>query len=171
MQVVYSNESGTGDNKKQPITVVTAILLNMDSQWAPVERELSAIKAHIMPLRLLHRSNNHPRFSAILVDSELKGDRLFKGLRGKIPDIPPEKAGEALTHALSVVVKNGVQIFHAAIDRAGRVEWFKKAQAEAQAAANRQLRLQQTDEEEALMTCLMRLDGFVHTHMPKESVL
>lgn len=46
VQVVYSDESGIGD-KKQSIAVVTAIILNMDSQWEPIERDLSAIKAFL----------------------------------------------------------------------------------------------------------------------------
>jgi hypothetical protein len=53
LRVVYSDESGTGDNKKQPITVVTAIVLNMDSQWAPIERDLSEVKLDHIPTKLL----------------------------------------------------------------------------------------------------------------------
>jgi Protein of unknown function (DUF3800) len=159
VKVVYSDESGTGDSK-QLITVVTAILLDMDSQWPPIERELSAIKASV-PRKLLRGSNKSPTF-AFEEDRELKGDVLFKGLRGKIPGVTREKAAESLMQVLSVALKNRVQIFHGAIDRAGRAEW------------NHQhgiFESLQTDEEAAFDECLRRLDGFVKTFTPDDRVL
>lgn len=95
--------------------------------------------------------------------SELKGDLLFKGLRGKIQGVKPQEASEALIHVLSVAVKNSVQIFHGAIDRAGRAEWNRKH-------LRKSLQIQ-TDPEAAFDECLRRLDAFVHTFMPKERVL
>jgi Protein of unknown function (DUF3800) len=160
LRVVYSDESGTGDNK-QPIAVVTAIVLNMDSQWAPIERDLSAIKIRLIPIKLMHRGKGEVLLSTLTQNPELKGDRLFKGLRGKIHGVAPEKAVESLMHVLSVAVKHGVQIFHGAIDRAGRAEGQR-------AYSGAPL---ETDEQAALLECLSRLEGFVHTYMPNESVL
>jgi hypothetical protein len=162
LRVVYSDESGTGDAKKQPITVVTAIMLNMDSQWKPIERELSAIKIHRIPVGLMRFGEGDRRMSTLTQNPELKGDLLFKGLRGKIRRIEPQKAVEALTQVLSVVVKNGIQIFHGAIDRAGHAQWF---------ASFPELVKELTDEAEALMECLQQLDKFAHANMPQESVL
>ena len=89
MKVAYSDESGTGDNK-QLITVVTAIMLNMDSQWVPVERELSALKA-LMPRELLRGSGKFLSSFVYGQERELKGDLLFKGLRGKIHGVAQKR--------------------------------------------------------------------------------
>jgi hypothetical protein len=62
LRVVYSDESGTGD-REQPITVVTAIVLDMDSQWTPIERELSALKLNLIPIRLLRIGRGDLRLS------------------------------------------------------------------------------------------------------------
>jgi hypothetical protein len=41
VRVVYSDESGIGGNlKKEPHTVVTAIVLDMDCQWIPVRNSV-----------------------------------------------------------------------------------------------------------------------------------
>jgi hypothetical protein len=164
MRVVYSDESGTGDIKQQPIAVVTAILLNIDDQWEPIERELSRIKIYCIPVGLMHRERGDIRLSTLFQNPELKGDHLFKGLRGKIRDVAPEQAVEALTQVLSVAVRNKVQIFYGAIDRAGYAEWLFK---HGQAGRSKQM----TDESNAFLECLRRVDEFLHTHMPKDKVL
>jgi hypothetical protein len=61
MRVVYSDESGTGSIAEEPITVVTALMLNLDSQWEPVHQDLEALRPS-------------PTF-------EFKGGRLFRELR------------------------------------------------------------------------------------------
>jgi hypothetical protein len=109
-----------------------------------------------------------------LQNPELKGDRLFKGLRGKIHGIAPEKAVEALAGVLSVVVRNGVQIFHGAIDRAGHAEQWSAYRPEVGRLCVEygvERPEPPTDEEAALLECLERLDAFAHTYMPKESIL
>jgi Protein of unknown function (DUF3800) len=160
MRVVYSDESGTGNIKQQPIAVVTAILLNIDDQWESIERELSRIKIYHIPVGLMHRERGDIRLSTLFQNPELKGDRLFKGLRGKIRDVAPEQAVEALTQILSVAVRNKVQIFYGAIDRAGYADWlFKHGQAG------------RSDESNAFLECLRRVHEFLHTHMPKDKVL
>ncbi len=40
MLVAYSDESGVGSIKKEPITVVTAVVMNVDTQWEGVESDL-----------------------------------------------------------------------------------------------------------------------------------
>jgi uncharacterized protein DUF3800 len=162
VRVVYSDESGTGDSA-QPISVVTAILLNADSQWEPIERELSVIKATI-PRKLLGGINNKPS-PYVHIDREefeFKGSVLFKGIRGKLRGVTPNEAKEALVKILGVARKNGAQIFHGAIDRAGRENW--KRDSDFSEAL-------QTDEEAAFTECLQRMDAFVHTFMSKERIL
>jgi uncharacterized protein DUF3800 len=160
LRVVYSDESGTGD-EKQPITVVTALLLNIDSQWEPVERNLSGLKA-ITPPKLLRGTGETQALYAPGQGRELKGSLLFKGLRGKIRGVAPSKAAEILTDILSVVTRHRIRLFHGAIDRAGRAEWNRNH------GFSESI---QTDQEAAFDECLRRLDGFVHTFMPKEREL
>jgi hypothetical protein len=164
LRVVYSDESGTGDDT-QPITVVTAILLNVDSQWTPIERELSALKARISQ-KLLRGSKDSgtgsPYFAIGAHERELKGSHLFKGIRGKVHGVSRSEAAKALAEVLAVAVRNSVQIFHGAIDRSGRINWNRKS------GFSDDL---ETDQEAAFSECLRRLDGFVHTYMPKERVL
>jgi hypothetical protein len=68
VHVVYSDESGMGDESDEPIVVVTAIMLNMDSQWAPTSMALSAVVHHIPKGLLVRKTGRLP---------ELKGTRLF----------------------------------------------------------------------------------------------
>jgi hypothetical protein len=163
LRVVYSDESGTGDIKRQPIAVVTAIMLNMDDQWGRIEHELSATKINHIPRGLMLWEGER-RMSNLTRNLEVKGDRLFKGIRGKIRGIEPQKAAEALTQVLSVAVRNGVQIFHGAIDRAGLDEWLYVHSKSEQFKGI-------TDQSKALLECLRRVDEFVQTNMPKEHVL
>jgi hypothetical protein len=162
VRVVYSDESGTGDGT-QPITVVTALLLNADSQWSPVERELKAIKAHI-PQKLLRgeRGTPSPYMKEHRQEFEFKGSLLFKGIRGKRHGIDQSEAIKALVEILNVVVRNKILIFHGAIDRAGRANFNRNTGFD--------LNLQ-TDEEVAFTECLERLDAYVHTFLPQERVL
>jgi hypothetical protein len=163
MRVVYSDESGTGDIKQQPIAVITAIMLDIDDHWKPIERELSAIKIHSIPLALMRWGKGDRRTSTLTLNPEVKGDRLFKGLRGKIRGIEPQRAAVALTQVLSVAVRNGVRIFYGAIDRAGHAEFLRMAQLEPSK--------ENTDQSAAFLECLQRLGEFVSAHMPQEQVV
>jgi hypothetical protein len=163
MRVVYSDESGTGDIKQQ-VTVVTAIMLNADEQWGPIEHELSMTKIYRIPLGLMNRGRGEMRLSTLFQNPELKGDRMFKGLRGKIRYVEPQSAVEALTQVLSIAVKHGVQIFHGAIDRAGYTEWLRMPE-------HFELSKEISDQSAAFLECLTRVDEFVSTRLPKEHVL
>ncbi|MGH7913820.1 MAG: hypothetical protein ACREPW_04115 [Candidatus Binataceae bacterium] len=46
VRVVYSDEHGMGSEQQEPITVITAIMLNMDTQWHSVQHDLDTI-AHL----------------------------------------------------------------------------------------------------------------------------
>jgi hypothetical protein len=109
LRVVYSDESGTGD-LKQPITVVSALLLNIDSQWEPLERNLLAIKAEI-PTKLMRGTGEPPSLYNASQDRELKGSLFFKALRGKLHDVTEAQASAALARVLSVALKHGNSYF------------------------------------------------------------
>lgn len=160
LRVVYSDESGTGD-EAQPITVVGALLLNIDSQWGPLERDLLAVKATI-PIKLMRGTGESPFLHGASQDRELKGSLFFKALRGKLHGITEAQASAALAHVLSIATKHGIHIFHGAVNRAGRAAWCREH------GFNASL---QSDQEAAFNECVRRLDNFVHTFTPSERVL
>jgi hypothetical protein len=100
VKVVYSDETGMGSMKTEPLTVLTAIILNLDRQCKPVEKSLRAILAKT-PKGLLENGR------------ELKGKNLYSAVRKGI-----REAGETLTNVLKVIHNESIPIFHAAIDRA-----------------------------------------------------
>jgi hypothetical protein len=108
VRVVYSDESGLGgDLDKEPITVVAAVLFDMDSQWYPVELDLSEAISRI-PRKLLFKR------------CELKGQLLLKAITKK-RDADATAAERGLTEVLSLVPKHRLYIFHGAVDRKGYV--------------------------------------------------
>jgi Protein of unknown function (DUF3800) len=62
VRLIYSDESGVGDVRVEPITVVAAIMINADTQWKLIEAEVMAILDLLPP---------HKR------GDEFKGSRLF----------------------------------------------------------------------------------------------
>lgn len=153
VRVVYSDESGVGDNS-EPITVVTAIILNMDNQWEPIRDALTGIRT-LMPRKLLHKGHGSP--------GEIKGSLLFKGLRGKLgEELDRTVAAEKLAEILALIPKHHIHVFHGAIDRAGRKNFI----------GNFGLaKFQQSDSQEAFHECLKRLEDFVYGFLPKEKIL
>jgi hypothetical protein len=153
VRVVYSDESGVGDNS-EPITVVTAIILNMDNQWEPIRDALTDIRAR-MPRKLLNWKYGSP--------GEIKGNLLFKGLRGKLgKTFDRTIAGERLAEILAIVPKHHIHVFHGAIDRAGRKNFV----------GNFELaKFQQSESQAAFHECLQRLEDFVYGFLPKEKIL
>jgi len=104
VRVVDSDESGCGSIKKEPVTVVTAIVLNLDTQWEIVEAELTVAQM---------------RTSSNLLDKRrtLKGNLLYGAMRKGI--LPAE---EILREILSIPVSNKIPIFYGAVDRAGCIQ-------------------------------------------------
>src|SRR5271156_1808141 len=102
VKVVYSYESGLGSIEEEPVTVVTALMFNLDSQWEPVEHDLFWLQ------------NNTPNKRLLRNGYELHGKRLLSAVR--------RHSGEAalvLGSALKIPVKHLVPIFYGAGDRAG----------------------------------------------------
>ncbi len=100
MQVVYSDESGIGSEIKEPLTVVTAFIINMDKDWVAVEQKLFPI------IKRNYRQFGH---------KELKGAALLRQLRrngGKVKD-----ADRILKEVLSVPYEHFLPIFYGAVHR------------------------------------------------------
>jgi hypothetical protein len=95
LKVVYSDESLTDSKEAKPVTVVTALLLDMDSQWPLVSKDVSAI--------------GHP--------GEFKGKQLFYDLRKNTKEKPDSE--RCLTQLLSIPFNRGIQIFYGAVDEKG----------------------------------------------------
>lgn len=104
MRVVYSDESGCGSIKSEPVTVVTAIVLNLDREWEDVEAALTVAEMRA-PRDLLYARRI------------LKGSTLYSALRKGIPH-----AQETLKDVLEIPVRYKILIFHGAVDRAGCIQ-------------------------------------------------
>jgi hypothetical protein len=147
VRVVYSDESGLGGLEAEPLTVVTAICINVDEHWDAIERELTDVIYAIPSRKLLAKG------------SELKGRKLFKSLRRRIPG-----AEEALKATLSVAIRQKVPIFFAAIDRQG-FRRFRQQPILLKSATPRNA------EETAFSECVRRVEQHVSAFLPKERVL
>jgi hypothetical protein len=104
VRVVYSDESGVGSKKDEPITVVTAVLMNMDKCWPAVESELRKIATET-PKNLLYE------------ERELKGSLLYSAAGKNIPEAP--KAREILARVLAITINESIPVFYGAVDRVG----------------------------------------------------
>jgi uncharacterized protein DUF3800 len=141
MRVVYSDECGIGDIKKEPITVVTAIMMNLDSQWTPLQRDFTKLPATWLGRRELH------------------GIRLLRDLRKS----RGKHSGDVLAAVASMPSAHGLQIFSGAVDRAG----FRRVKESI-------LHDQDSNWDEyfaAFLSCMRRVDDFMHTAYPSEKVL
>jgi hypothetical protein len=147
VKVVYSDESGTGSIKKQPLTVVTAYLVNLDRGWEALERPL---------LKVAQRAWRELRLP------ELKGSLLFKEIRrdGKHAKV----AQEILASGLSLARDHLLPIFHAAVHRqnfedgkTGMMGWLVSK-------SDNPFRI-------ALRSCLENIDSYVHTNCHDDKVL
>jgi Protein of unknown function (DUF3800) len=114
VRVVYSDESGMGSTKDEPITVIAALMMNMDEHWPNIEAELARIKSEI-PSSLLHE------------EREIKGGRLYSAERkvqrlravGEQPAPDLEKARDILFRILAITANYPTPIFYGAVDRLG----------------------------------------------------
>jgi Protein of unknown function (DUF3800) len=102
VRIAFSDESGVGNRKKEPITFVTAVVMNMDRQWKPVSNELYSI---LVKARKEHKGlleNNR----------SLKGKLLYSAVRRGIAG-----ADAILRAMLEVVATQSLLVFYGAVDR------------------------------------------------------
>jgi hypothetical protein len=111
VKVAYSDESGLGSIEKEPISVVTAIVMSMDKTWPALEAEMREI-VRDTPESLLYK------------ERELHGALLYSAARKEIPE--KEVAREILARTLAVTINEGIAIFYGAVDRKGWHEYATK---------------------------------------------
>jgi len=104
LRVVYSDESGVGNIDKEPITVVTAIVINMDRDWDSIETKLRKI-AEETSAALLEKNRS------------LKGRKLYSIIRKEIPE--RDEATIVLNRVLAVLIRYRIAVFYGAVDRHG----------------------------------------------------
>ena len=104
VKVVYSDESGTGGNlTREPITVVTAMLLNIDTQWIPVRDAVEAALGEVYNLS----DSQMARYA-------FKGKTLYHKIERDDP-----KAIEFVSRLLAIPKQQKVLVWYGAVDRDG----------------------------------------------------
>jgi hypothetical protein len=150
VKVVYSDESGTGgDLKREPITVVTAIVMNLDSQWVPVRDRIERAIEEVYP------GKNLAKYS-------LKGKNLYHQIERDDP-----KAADLMALLMAVPLREKVQVVHGAVDRDGFKYHMENIHLNAtfeERDAIRPFRI-------AFEHCINRIDAYMRTTFPKEQVL
>ena len=142
VRVVYSDETGTGSEKDEPNTVVTAILFNMDSQWVQVAADLDAISYTL----------------------EFKGRQLYRDLRsGRHEDV----AANTLRKILAIPARHRFPIFYGAINRAE----FRDVILTGPRLEDPMLRIPPNSLSAAFDHCFERIDTYAHTLLPGEQIL
>jgi len=144
MRVVYSDESGTGSVQTEPITVIAAIMLNVDSQWDDLEKYLNSVAPS-------------PSF-------ELKGSKLLHDCASNKTNIS-DNATRLLSALMAAPRKYLVPIFYGAVHREG----YRRANARWMFNIKEQSINEAQDY--AFYQCLERVDTYVHILLPDEKVL
>lgn len=149
MRVVFSDESGVGNRQKEPITVVTAVVLNMDRQWGPVSAELYRIIGDALKSSksLLERGR------------ALKGKILYSAIRKGIGE-----ADAILRATLKVAIDNDILVFYGVVDR---VEFENYSRIIKDTEREKGM----TPFDKAFEICFSYVDRFIRTAYPNEQIL
>jgi hypothetical protein len=158
VRVVYSDESGVGSEKDEPLTVVAALMLNIDSQWHPL---LDSIESTLQSI--LGRED--------ISTYEIKARLLYHQI-GR--DEPTAKA--LMAALMTLLHKHLVPVFYGAVDRAGYLYFMREIFIRSVYSTHAEERLKHVRPTlgafgEALKLCINRVDSFVHTALPDEQVL
>lgn len=156
VRVVYSDETGIGDSiRKEPITLVAAIMLNMDSQWSPIKNDVECALSSLMTPERAARY-------------ELKGKKLFSGIRKGYGT--PFKI---LSASLNILARHKVPIFYGAVSRIAYQQLTKRINASSsKKRTTPHVRyLSGETQNLAFFTCASDVDSYVHTGFPAEQVL
>jgi hypothetical protein len=144
VRVIYSDESGTGNEKEEPIAVIAALMLNMDSQWIPVRDLVDTSFQEYLGDRDLERN-------------EIKGNQLYKEIRKG-----SKRAARLMRKLMAVTRVCRVPVFYGAVDRLG----YKAIMDD-----SRPTRGSDDFFTVAFTDCLNRVETYIHTAMPEEQVL
>ena len=151
LKVVYSDESGTGgDLKIEPITVVTAMLLNIDTQWIPVRDAVENALREVYGLS-----------DAQMAKYAFKGKTLYHKIeRGDA------KAIEFVARLLAIPKKEKVLVWYGEVDRDGYYYQMEN------------IHLRDFNYRDAIPPfriafeqCINRVDGVMRAMFPNEQVL
>lgn len=145
VRVVYSDESGTGDEATQPVTVVAGLLVNMKRQWPHAEKLMRRIA---------------DQFPELVASGEFKGSHLFREIRRG----EPGPAATALMSVLSVTQDVRLPIFYGAVDRAGLRRYQKRPDLLPEYREH-------TAIDWAFHDCMKAVDRYIATLVPPEDVL
>jgi Protein of unknown function (DUF3800) len=142
VQVVYSDESGVGSEAKEPLTVVTAFVINMDKEWVAVQNKLFPI------IR-----SNFKRFG----HKELKGAALLRQIKRQ--GGRSKEADRILKEVLSISYDHFLPIFYGAVHRANF-----KTRITAPTKLDTPLRW-------AMRDCLEQIDAYVHAAFSDDKIM
>lgn len=145
VRVVYSDETGTdGDEKRNPSTIVAALLLNMDCDWKPIRDAVEeAIVEYIKPRNLKRCA--------------LKGKEIYHRIeRGD------DKASALMASLMVIPEQCRVPVFYAGVHRAGfRYQMTQLRRCEALEDTYRPFKL-------AFQNCMQKVETYVHTAYREE---
>lgn len=152
MKVVYSDESGTGGSlKKNPIIVVTGLLLNLDHQWIPVRDDFESALKDIYGLS-----------DSQLAHFAVKGHRLYQQIeRGD------ERASNLMKRLMAIPYRRKVPIWYGAVDRDGYKYHMENIHIRSEFSEKDVIRPFRIAFEE----CLNRIDTYVHAFFHDEQIL
>ena len=158
VRVVYSDESGIGSEKDEPITVVAGLMLNIDSQWHPV-------------LESIERSLRETLGKEDISTYEIKAKTLYYQIRRSDPT-----ATALMTALMKIPQQHLIPVFYGAIDRAGYMYFMREIYTRTVYRSHHEERMKDVRPTpdifgEALARCINRVDSFVHTAFPAEQVL
>ena len=152
VKVVYSDESGTGGSvKENPIIVVTALVLNIDSQWKPVRDDFELALKEVCGF-----SDDQ------LAHYVVKGKSLYHKIeRGD------SKAIELMQRLMAIPFRQKVPVWYGAIDRDGYKYHMENIHVRAEFSERDVIRPFRTAFEE----CINRIDTYIHAFCPDEQIL
>src|SRR5258708_28413467 len=87
VRVVYSDESGVGSEHDEPLTVVAALMINIDSQWHPLLESIEQTLRRILRTKDVSRYEIKARN---LYHQIRRNDRKAKALMSALMKIPQQ---------------------------------------------------------------------------------
>ena len=157
MRIGYSDESGMGNIQREPVTVVTAIVINVDRDWDDIERDLGSVRLHA-PDYLLEagRVLKGKKFYGLLrKDAEVHERDLSEVVARQIEE-EADQTKHFLHQVLAVLIKYRIPIFYGAVDRQGLINYQQLPNVSVEEKTV-------TPYDIAFSECLGRLDSAVFT--------
>ncbi len=159
LRVVYSDESGVGNIGKEPITVVTAIVIDMDRDWHAIEHDLNQARIHAPDTVLeTKRVLKGKKFYSLLRKNADLEQQIDGALHPNASQIAKEafEARQCLHKVFEVLIKYRIPIFYGAVDRQGFIDYQKRPRATEEDKTA-------TAYDIAFSECLVRLDSTAWT--------